>query len=309
MKIFKFNEISDELKNLNAGLIIGNFDGVHIGHQKLLRDFVSACLFKKLKSIVFTLNPHPFFYFEKKNEPYLIQGYSDRYAELEKLGVDYIIELDFNAKFQKMTAQEFISKYFQTFKNTKLIHVGYDFSIGADLMSSLEELKKQYDETSVEIVEERSYSEENEIISSTLIRNKLKLGKIQEVNKLLNRPFKVLGRVISGKGLGAKELLPTANILPSLQLQYPKNGVYYVQVSIGSKVYNGLTNIGVNPTVDTSTALKIETYLIDLKENIYGLEISICFLDRLRNEVKFDSIEKLREQLSEDIEKARKYFE
>ena len=307
--LLTFNEVSRELKAQDVGITIGNFDGVHLGHTKLLKNFVQECRSRGLKPILFTISPHPYFYFNSDGSNYLIQSYEEKYQSLIDLGVENIIELEFNKELQMHTAIEFINLYFKPFTKTKLIYIGYDFSIGCDKSSGIVELKNSYSNSETKIIEEIEEEVDNKTVSSTRIRECLRDGDIKSVNKLLGRNYSITSSVTSGKGIGSKKLLATANIVLDSHRLYPSIGVYLVHVRHLNKLYSALTNVGINPTTDSDNKLKIETYLLDADINLYDEVIEIQFEKRLRNEMKFSGFSELKAELDKDVENARIYFE
>ena len=287
----------------NFGVIIGNFDGVHIGHQAILKTFKKECQKIGLKACVLTYKPHPGFVLEKVSENFLIQSYEEKIKTLSEIGLDYLVELKFTEKFSHLSGKDFFNQSFSCCPNLKKIFPGYDFSFGANRDFGLDDLKEECEKSQIAIHVLEKIEASGERVSSTLIRQKLKKGEIQNVNSLLGREYSVTSTVVHGFKNGRKMNFPTVNISLKQERVLPKIGVYKTLLNFKDKSYRSLTNIGYRPTFDGKD-ISVETFIIDFSEEIYEETIEVIFLDFIRDEKKFTSFEELKEQISKDLKYA-----
>jgi len=290
-----------------AVITVGNFDGVHIGHQGLLKEVKKRADKMSGTSIVLTFEPHPLKVLKEKKIP-LITPFERKIELIEKLGIDVVICLPFTREFSKVSAREFVEEILLKKIGMKEIVVGYDYTFGHKREGNIDLLKKLGDELGFKVCILGPILVDNMIVSSTRIRNLIMEGELEKVKTLLNRYYQVSGEVIAGHDRGGRLLgFPTAN-LKLVNEVFPKNGVYVVEVIYNNKVYGGVTNIGFKPTFGND-ALSVETHILDFDQNIYGKKIKLNFIKRLRNEKKFSSIEALAAQIKRDIEEARKILQ
>ena len=290
-----------------AVITVGNFDGVHIGHQGLLKEVKKRADKMSGTSVVLTFEPHPLKVLKDKKIP-LITPFERKIELIEKLGIDVVICLPFTREFSKVSAREFVEEILLKKIGMKEIVVGYDYTFGHKREGNIDLLKKLGDELGFKVCILGPILVDNMIVSSTRIRNLIMEGELEKVKILLNRYYQVSGEVIAGHDRGGRLLgFPTAN-LKLVNEVFPKNGVYVVEVIYNNKVYGGVTNIGFKPTFGND-ALSVETHILDFDQNIYGKKIKLNFIKRLRNEKKFSSIEALAAQIKRDIEEARKILQ
>ena len=290
-----------------AVITVGNFDGVHIGHQGLLKEVKKRADKMSGTSIVLTFEPHPLKVLKEKKIP-LITPFERKIELIEKLGIDVVICLPFTREFSKVSAREFVEEILLKKIGMKEIVVGYDYTFGHKREGNIDLLKKLGDELGFKVCILGPILVDNMIVSSTRIRNLIMEGELEKVKTLLNRYYQVSGEVIAGHDRGGRLLgFPTAN-LKLVNEVFPKNGVYVVEVIYNNKVYGGVTNIGFKPTFGND-ALSVETHILDFDQNIYGKKIKLNFIKRLRNEKRFSSIEALAAQIKRDIEEARKILQ
>jgi len=290
-----------------AVITVGNFDGVHIGHQGLLKEVKKRADKMSGTSIVLTFEPHPLKVLKEKKIP-LITPFERKIELIEKLGIDVVICLPFTREFSKVSAREFVEEILLKKIGMKEIVVGYDYTFGHKREGNIDLLKKLGDELGFKVCILGPILVDNMIVSSTRIRNLIMEGELEKVKILLNRYYQVSGEVIAGHDRGGRLLgFPTAN-LKLVNEVFPKNGVYVVEVIYNNKVYGGVTNIGFKPTFGND-ALSVETHILDFDQNIYGKKIKLNFIKRLRNEKRFSSIEALAAQIKRDIEEARKILQ
>lgn len=295
--------------NSNATIVtIGTFDGVHIGHQKIIKRLVDIAHKKHLNSVVLTFFPHPRMVLQNNNDIKLLNTIEERETILSDLGLDYLVVKTFTKEFANLSAEEFVKNILVDKLNAKHIIIGYDHRFGKGRSANIDDLKsfgKQYDfeveEISVQDIEDVS-------VSSTKIRNALNDGEVITANTYLGYDFYITGKVVKGKGLGRKIGFPTANIEIAEDYKLiPKNGVYVIKTSIENKLVYGMMNIGMNPTVN-GTKKTIEAHFFNFNNDIYNQTLKIEFVARLRDEQKFESVELLKKQLKLDEKNAKVFI-
>ena len=285
---------------------IGTFDGVHLGHKKIIEKLVSVAKANDFKSTILTFFPHPRMVLQQDNSIKLINTLDEKIAILEGLGLDQLIIHPFTKGFSRLSAQEYVKDMLVEKLNAKKIIIGYDHRFGRNRTATIENLK-EFGETYNFEVEEISAEEINEVsVSSTKIRKALEEGKIETANLYLGYDFMLTGTVTKGKGLGRQIQFPTANIhIEETYKLIPKKGVYTVKSTINNEIVYGMMNIGMNPTVN-GTKKTIEVHFFDFNKDLYNKKIQVNLLARQRNEKRFESVEALKEQLYIDKENALK---
>ena len=298
MKIF--NNIQSYSSEKESILTIGTFDGVHIGHNKILTKLVEESKKNNLSSLIMTFFPHPRMVLQKSQEIKMINTMDEKIHLFEKTGVDNLIIQPFDENFSKIRAKEFVEEILVKKLNIKHIIIGYDHRFGKDREASVEDLKK-FGLNYMFTVEEIAAQEIHSIaISSTKIRNAILKGEIKKCNEYLGRNFMLTGEVVHGDGLGKKINFPTANIeIIDTYKIIPKNGVYLVKTIINSEIYFGMMNIGVRPTIGGKNK-SLEIHFFNFKDNIYNKTISVEIICKIRDEEKFSSIDELKIQLKKD---------
>lgn len=290
------------------GLTIGNFDGVHIGHRQLLKKIKSDCLAKNLLFVVVTFVPHPQKILQPDKERFLINSYEQRRSLLKKLGVDILVEMKFTRDFSTLKAEDFLSKYLLSYPELKEFYLGYDFAFGANKEGDYDLVKSICKPHGVDVEIQPKFEFAGQVVSSSLIRERLLSGHIDEVEKILDRPFHLEGVVVKGEGRGKKIGFPTANIQVSQDLLVPHKGVYVTKTIYNGMTYKSVTNIGNNPTFKDGHQLHIETNLFDFDTDIYGENLDIQFLHKIRDEKKFPTVNDLINQIKADVEVAKNYL-
>ena len=296
--------IFDNLKSYSSEkesiLTIGTFDGVHIGHNKILKRLIQDSKKNNLSSLVMTFFPHPRMILNKSHEIKMIDTIDEKINLLEKTGLDNLIIHPFDNNFSKIRAKEFVEEILVKKLKIKEIIIGYDHKFGKDREASVEDLKKFGKDYMFTVKEIPAQEIDSIAISSTKIRNAILNGEIEKCNKFLGRNFILTGKVVYGDGLGKKIDFPTANIeIKETYKIIPKNGVYLVKTKINSNTYFGMMNIGVRPTVG-GTNKSLEIHFFNFKDNIYGKNVSIEIIKKIRDEEKFSSIDQLKIQLKKD---------
>lgn len=296
----------DFSENCKTAITIGKFDGVHIGHRKLLNKIMDK---KKtgLKPCVFTFDNPPSSVLSGK-ELKVITSNSEKREIMEQLGIELFIACPFEPSVLMMEAEDFVERILVDKLNVQYIAVGPDCRFGHDRKGDYELLKQLQNKFgyTVEIIDKECY--EGVEISSTLIRNEIEAGHMEAVTYMLGRPYSFEGEVAFGNQIGRRMNFPTTNIIPKKNKILPPNGVYVSCVKYDNKIYKGITNIGKKPTVTTDDLIGIETYLFDFAKQIYGEQIKVWLLNYERPEQKFANIEELQERINKDLQYGINYF-
>lgn len=290
----------------DTAVCIGNFDGVHRAHRQLIERTVKGK--GPLKSAVYTFYPHPSEFFGVKTEKITSEEEKDRL--IESLGADVLYKQPCNAAFLAMTPDEFAENILKNTLGAKKVFVGYDFTFGKNSSGTgetLVSLGKKYG-FEVEILPELK-TDGGIAVKSTAIRGLIKKGEIESANDMLGRAFSYSGEVFHGKRLGRKLGFPTANIYPEDGLVLPPYGVYATKTTVDGKCFFGISNVGVNPTVESGSRPKIETHIMDFDGDIYGKRITVSFYAMIRKEQKFENADALKEKIKNDLEKAKKIID
>ena len=283
---------------------IGTFDGIHIGHQKILNSLARFAKENSLKSVVITFDPHPRKIINKKNSIGLINTIEEKKEKLKTLGIDYLIVQKFDEKFSETEANKFVEILKNNINIEKLI-VGYDHRFGKNRNADINDLKKYGKELNFEVIEIDALEIEEVNISSTKIRSAIKEGNIRLANSYLGYNFFLSGEVVKGHSRGKELGFPTANLKIDKDKIIPKNGVYLVKSKIDHQDIYGMMNIGYNPTFNNKSK-KIETHFFNLNKNLYGKIIKIELLEYIREEKRFETIDDLIQRLKLDREKCLK---
>ncbi|RKD27737.1 riboflavin kinase / FMN adenylyltransferase [Caminicella sporogenes DSM 14501] len=299
----------NDIKKLDCKscISIGTFDGLHKGHQILIENLINLSKNKKNKSIVYTFANHPKELTNKNCFPKKIVTNADKIKLFEKMGVDILLLLNFDEFHKNTYAEDFVRDILINRLNMEAIIVGYDFRFGKNAEGSSELLKKLSKKYNFDINVVMPIKIDNEIVSSTLIRKFLSEGQVEKANNFLGWKYFLRGKVIRGRQLGSKLGFPTANILVDSKLCLPKTGVYITKTYIDNKSYYSITNIGFKPTFNENS-YSIETYIINFSENIYDKEIKVEFHKRIRDEMKFDTVKLLCNQIECDIYSVKNFF-
>ena len=284
---------------------IGKFDGVHLGHRRLLEELIDQKE-KGLLATVFTFDPYPEVFFGYGSKQ-MLTTLEEKEQIFEKMGIDILVEFPFNAVSAATPSREFVTRFLCSHLRARFIAAGPDLSFGdhgSGNFSLLEELAPEYGFTAKKI--EKVIMDEN-IISSTLIRRLISTGEVTTAARYLGEPYMVRGRIVHGKALGRRIGIPTLNQVPPEDKLLPPFGVYYSDVLIGEKKYCGMTNIGIKPTVSEEKRVTVETYLYDFRDDIYGETATVQLLTHRRPEMKFGSLEELKKTMEQDIQAGRVY--
>lgn len=305
MNIIK--DLSTYSSSTPLSLSIGMFDGVHKGHQSIIKKLNAIAEKKNLESAVFTFWPHPRKVFNPDEELHLLNTIGEKTYLLEKNGVQNLILKEFDEPFRNLTGAEFVKQILVEKLNVKHLIIGYDHTFGKNKSGDFNLLKKMAAEFGFEVEQVEAVDYKSRHISSTQIRNALRDGNVKDAAEMLGYLYSVSGKVIHGKKIGRTIGYPTANISVHPMKLLPKKGAYIVDVFVKNQQLKGMLSIGTNPTVD-GNSLSTEVYILDFETDIYGEEISVNFREFLHDEIKFESIEKLIERLDEDKRLTEAFF-
>jgi len=291
----------------NLCLCIGNFDGIHLGHQYLIKKIIKNVQSNKLKSSMLTFVPHPKVYFKRTNDNFNIMTNDDKKNILNLLGIEHYIEYKFNKKLSSLDAKSFIEKILVQQLNIKKIVVGKDFRFGKDRKGDTKLLKKLSSKYGYKllVIGDVKNKKTNIKFSSSTIRRHIYEGSFEKVSQALGRNWFMRGKIIKGNQKARLINFPTANMKPANHI-LPKKGVYCVSIKFMGYSYKGVANFGERPTVK-GVNLLLETHIFEFTQNIYGKELTVEFLTFIRPEKKFKDFKSLTNQIKKDVIKAKKY--
>lgn len=284
-------------------IALGSFDGLHKGHMTLIHKVVDEAMADGLKSAVYTFKNHPLTVAKPELAPKLLMDNQQKIHLLKAKGVDATIFVSFTLEYMQTEAEEFILSLIHDF-NAKGFVVGFNYKYGYQNKGNVDTLREMSERYGFKLFVMDAALSNDDIISSTRIRNLILKGQIKEANELLFEPFMLRGTVIGGKKLGRKIGFPTANMSYDTKYVIPKTGVYYTNLMLEGTLHKSITSVGYNPTVDGKT-LSIETYILDFDREIYGEEVKLYFVEYMRDEEKYANLDELVEQLKKDEDYAR----
>jgi len=308
MIIYKnFGEISDI--NENTAVALGTFDGFHIGHDKLIMTLLEIAQKNNLKSLLYTFSNHPRdLFMDVKDRPKLIISSAQKIDIIQNYNPDYLLYLKFDDYHKNIEAEEFIEEILINKLKMKHIIVGYDWKFGKRAEGDVN-LLKTYENRGlfkVDVIDPIRIN--GHIVSSTLIRKQLEDGRIEKANEFLGRPYELQGHVIHGKSNGMKIGFPTANLSKEINYCSIKEGVYVTLLNVKGKDFKSVTKVGRNVSFNDNECT-VETHIMDFEGDIYGEKISVKFLYRIRDQIKFNSLSHLSDRIRQDVEFASNYFE
>ncbi len=286
-------------------VLIGSFDGIHRGHQYLIRWAKHVASAQQAALCVVSFSPHPQLLFAQKSN-FLLQNDEQKRDVLSQLEVDYHLVINFTKECAALSPEEFLFTFFSSEKWQGLL-IGYDFALGKNRAGSASVLQNYMLQKKKQFYQFRPIYFNKEPFSSTLVRQMLWRGDISMVTKLLGRPFSYQGQWQAGKQLGRRLGVPTINVYPPAHFALPPAGVYITEILIDNKRYKSVSNVGVNPTTDDSSDIKIETHLLTEKNIHKSASVEIFFLAFLRREKKFTSLDRLKQQICRDIQQAEEW--
>ena len=287
-----------------SAVAIGKFDGVHLGHQKLIHKIIEQ---KKegLLATVFTFDTSAAAFFGGEEKE--LTTVSEKRRIFKELGVDVLIEFPLNRETAATEPEEFVHEYLAAKMHAAYICAGKDLSFGKNGAGNYALLEKYADRYGYRTELIDKVMVDGEEVSSTRVREAVRTGRMEEATRMLGAPYSVSGPVEHGRRLGRTIGMPTANLMPEKDKLLPPNGVYYSKVIVDGKVHKGISNVGCKPTVNTGNVMGVETYLYDFMDDLYGKDITVELLAFRRPEMKFDSVESLKKQMEADIAAGRDY--
>ncbi len=299
------SQIKEELKN--PVMTIGNFDGVHLGHQELFKKIIKRARAIGGVSVVYTFDPHPLKVLVPDRFFPLITTREEKEKVIEWTGVDVLIREEFTREFSQCSTDEFVRNVICNRIHAQEVFIGPDYRFGKGRKGTTDLLKSLGEHCGLTVGILGNVEVDGIEVRSTMIRNYLLEGKVREAAKFLGRGYTLRGKVVGGKAQGREMGIPTANIEPEKEL-YPREGIFAVRVLAKDVCAQGVLNIGTNPTFPDKD-FSLEVHILDFDQDIYGREIELVFVEKLRDEKKFETPELLVKQIKEDIAKARKIFE
>ena len=297
----KIKKASDYKLLSNSVVTIGTFDGVHVGHKKIIKRLVKIAKKENLQAIVLTFFPHPRMVVQKDTDIKMLNTIDEKNKLMEAEGIDHLVVKKFTKQFSRLSAQDYVREVLVETLHVKHIIIGYDHHFGRNRTANINDLKAFGEIYNFKVTEISAEEIDEVTVSSTKIRKALLDGDVKTANTFLGYNFMLTGKVVKGKGLGKQLNYPTANIrIEEPYKLIPKNGVYVVKANIKDAIVFGMMNIGTNPTVDGKVQ-SIEVHFFNFSQDIYGKILEVEILERLRDEQKFDSLEDLKNQLSKDF--------
>ncbi|MGZ4163980.1 MAG: bifunctional riboflavin kinase/FAD synthetase [Tumebacillaceae bacterium] len=304
MEIIRIHDLPDGHVCKPSVMAVGNFDGIHIGHQQLIGKAKEIAALSGLPASVLTFYPHPRQVLGKGSYANLLTPFDEKMRVLRELGVQIVYVVDFTMEFAAQTAEEFVHRFLAAL-NPQTVVVGFDYAFGRGGKADASQLKKLAEQVGIYVEIEGAVNRYGEKVSSTLIREKLSYGDMRLVHELLGRPYLVCGRVIHGEKRGRLLGFPTANIELEEMYSLPKNGVYLVRLQVQNNWFAGVMNIGTKPTFHDTTHRSIEVHLLHFEGDLYGQAVRVEVLDFLRDEKKFFSVDELIAQITADVQEAQ----
>ena len=306
MKIFTtLQEAKQEIDSCVA--TIGKYDGMHLGHQKILDELLLQAKALSLPSVVILSEPQPDEFFARGNISPRLNHFQDKVNFLQHYRIDAVYRLKFDQELSQQTPDYFVTNFLVAGLGMKRLVIGDDFRFGVNRSGSHALLQTMAGELNYEVIAIPPCFNQGERVSSTLVKQYLHAGNCQRVRELLGRPYSISGKIIKGRQLGRLLGAPTANV-ELLTKSLPMTGVFTVIAKVKELEFKGAANIGYNPTVDDTNTPSLEVHLLDFNDDIYGEIIHVSFIEKIRNEEKFANLEELKKQISLDLEQTRIFF-
>ena len=310
MKVFNSLE---EIKNIDeTAVALGSFDGIHLGHRELISKTVAKAKEKGIASGVFTFSNHPKNVIQGKDTVKNILYKSEKEEIIASLGVDYLFDIPFTKEIMTMSKEDYVTKLLLETCKAKVIACGFNHRFGFKAEGDTEALKEMGARLGFETLVMEPYMVDDNVVSSTLIRTAIAAGRVDKCPAYMGRYYSIEGEVVVGNRLGRTLGFPTSNLMIDLSMVTPPNGVYVTYCTYNGKRYPSVTNVGIKPTIEAGKGEEeriknVETHIFDFDKELYGKTIRVEFLRKLRDEVKFDDISELSEQIVRDCLEARKY--
>jgi riboflavin kinase/FMN adenylyltransferase len=285
---------------------IGNFDGLHLGHRKILRTVTERAVGDRALSAAITFDPHPLKFLRPAQAPRLLQTLDQKIAGFAGIGLEAALILTFDARLAALSPEEFVRDTLVKSLNVRAVLVGQSFRFGARQAGDAACLRELGARFNFDVETIGPVSVDGEVVSSSAVRAAVGEGRVAHAARLLGRPFSLTGAIQKGAGRGAAIVVPTLNLAPE-QEQLPGPGVYATETLVAGRIYRSATNVGIRPTFDAG-AISVESHLFDFSESIAAGRLEVRFWERLRDEIKFDGPAQLRKQIDADLLNARQYF-
>jgi riboflavin kinase/FMN adenylyltransferase len=287
-----------------CAIALGTFDGIHLGHRQLISELKQQKKLHGFQAIVYTFLAHPLQVLAPEKAPSRLMLLGEKIREFSGLGVDSLVLNSFDEFFMHQTPRVFMDQLYEKY-NVRALVVGYNFRFGYKGMGDISFLEAEAEKRGLDLISVPPVMYKEQVVSSTLIRSMIADGFVKEAADMLTKPYSISGKVVHGYGRGRVLGFPTANLLFSRQKAVPKPGVYLTRCRLGRQWRWGLTNVGWNPTFE-SDRIQIETYVLDYEGNLYGQPFTVSFLERMRDEIKFDNASDLVNQMRQDLRYAKK---
>lgn len=307
MEIIYKADSKDKIQSL-VGVGLGNFDGLHVGHMALVNTLIRESKLNGLKSMVYTFTKHPESILRKKLFTTLLTSQTKKIELLNETALDYLYFDEFDENYSRMSPEEFVKNVLVDRLKVRLAVAGFNYRFGYKGEGDINILKNLGRKYGFNVIIIPKITIDDDVVSSTLIRQNVTKGDMETVFKLLGRHYSIGARVEKGKQLGNTLGFPTANIYPEDYLTLPSHGVYITKTLINGTLYSSITNIGKNPTFERQDKVSIETHIFHFSEDIYGQNIEVFFIEKIRGEKKFKGKDELVAQISQDVKKAWNYF-
>lgn len=288
-------------------ITIGNFDGVHLGHCFLVKEILKHCQ-SRCELVMFTFNPHPLEIIESRQDFILMES-DEKIQLLQNEGASRVNIIQFNDDIRNLSAKDFLSRFIVDEENVTSVYLGYDFKFGKNKEGDFRFAQEFLKPLKINVYQATSYRHGDTIVSSSEIRRLLKAGDCLKANELLGKPYKLSGIIVHGQGRGKTIGFPTTNLEVPKRRLIPQTGVYLTRAVVNNTIFNSITNVGVNPTFSNSSFVRIETHHFGLNADVYDQKMELFFLEKIRDEKKFNSALELKEQISKDVALAKEKHE
>jgi len=305
MKIITGNDF--EINSRGSVVTVGGFDGIHLGHQALIEEVIKCASHRNYNAVLLTFETHPRIALGQEREPFLLTPISEKIEILKTFPLDFVIFLEPTVELLNTDREEFVKEFLINKLHTKRLVLGFNHHFGKNREGSPVYLAETLKDWNFVLTVFPPVFVNGEIVSSSKIREFLRVGNIKMANKMLGRPYSITGEVVEGKKIGRKLGVKTANLKVHPFKLLPANGVYVVEVSFRGDMLKGVASVGVRPTVDGKKVVT-EVHIFDFDEEIYGEQLKVHFLEYLREEKKFSSLEELKSAIMDDIKRAKEYF-
>ncbi|HEU4965097.1 MAG TPA: bifunctional riboflavin kinase/FAD synthetase [Bacilli bacterium] len=307
MEIIRIQDLPDAVGKQPSVMALGNFDGIHIGHQQLISRAKEMAQRLGVPASVLTFYPHPRQVLGRGQYGNLLTPVDEKMRVFKELGIDIVYVVDFTMEFAGLTAEQFVGQFLANLQPQAVV-IGFDYAFGRGGKADASQLKALAEDIGIMVDIVGAVNRYGEKISSTLIREKLSYGDVRMVHELLGRPYALTGQVVHGEKRGRLLGFPTANLQPGDTYTLPKNGVYLVRVLVGEDWHTGVLNIGTKPTFHDTKHRSLEAHLLHFSGDLYDQHLRVEFLDFIRDEKKFFSVEELVQQIQADVQEAQQRF-